>query len=64
MPQELAAALYIDALTDPTHRTALLHEAAVLIDGSVPEVRATHDVRQWRTRILDAQRSARAANTG
>jgi len=64
VPQELAAALYAEALTDPTRRTALLHEAAVLIDGLVPEVRATHDVREWRTRILAAQRSAGTAHTG
>jgi hypothetical protein len=59
-PQELAAALYVQALTDPASRAALLHEAAGLIDGLVPEVRATHEVRQWRTRILEAQQMAAA----
>jgi hypothetical protein len=56
VPQELAAALYAQALADPTHRAALLHEAAVLIDGLVPEVRATHDVKRWRAWVLEAQR--------
>ncbi len=55
-PQELAAALYAQALTDPANRTALLQEAARLIDGLAAEIRATHDVRQWRARILEAQR--------
>ena len=55
-PAELAAALYAQALTDPTHRAALLHEAAVLMDGLVPEVRATHEVKRWRTWISEAQR--------
>jgi hypothetical protein len=55
-PAELAAALYAQALADPTHRAALLHEAAVLIDGLVPEVRATHEVKRWRTWISEAQR--------
>jgi hypothetical protein len=56
-PQELAAALYAQALTDPANRATLLHEAAHLIDGLVPEVRATHDVHQWHTRIVEAQRT-------
>ena len=57
-PQELAAALYVQALTDPSRRPALLHEAAGLVDGLVPEVRATHDVRQLRAWILEAQQGA------
>jgi hypothetical protein len=60
-PQELAAALYAEALTDPANRTALLREATRLIDGLLPELRATHDVRQWRARILDAQRASGTA---
>ena len=55
-PQELAAALYAQALAEPPHRAALLREAAVLMDGLVPEVRATHDVKRWRAWILEAQR--------
>ncbi len=54
-PQELAVALYAQALTNPGNRAVLLHEAVQLLDGLVPEVRATHDVRQWRARILEAQ---------
>lgn len=57
-PLELAAALYAQALTDPTKCGALLHEAAGLIDGLGPDVRAMHDVRQWRARILEAQQQA------
>lgn len=64
VPQELAAALYVQALTDPAQRAPLLHEAAVLIDGLTPEVRAVHDVRQWRARILDAQRASGTAKGG
>jgi len=59
-PQELAAALYAQALSDPGKRVALLHEATVLIDGLAPEVRATHDVQQWRARILQAQQAVTA----
>jgi tetratricopeptide (TPR) repeat protein len=59
-PQELAAALYAQALCDPGKRVALLHEATALIDGLAPEVRATHDVQRWRARILEAQRSGTA----
>jgi tetratricopeptide (TPR) repeat protein len=59
-PKELAAALYAQALAEPTNRGALLHEAAGLIDGLVPEVRATREVRQWRAWILQAQ-TARTA---
>jgi len=57
LPEELAAALYVDALADSGKRAALLHEALTLIDGLAPEIRATHDVRKWRERILEAQRS-------
>lgn len=60
-PKELAAALYVQALTAPANRAALLHEAAALIDGLVPEVRATREVRQWRTWVVQAQ-TARTAN--
>ncbi len=55
LPQELAAALYAEALTDPARRAALLREAAGLINELAPELRATHDVRQWRERIKQAQ---------
>lgn len=59
-PQELAAALFAQALADPTHRAALLHESRALIDGLVPEVRATHDVQRWRGWILQAQTAGTA----
>ena len=56
VPEELAVALYAQALTDSDKRAALLHEALTLIDGLTPEIRSTHDVQQWRGRILEAQR--------
>lgn len=37
---------------------ALLHEAATLVDAAPPELRALHDVRQWRRRIHQAQQGA------
>jgi tetratricopeptide (TPR) repeat protein len=57
-PKELAAALYVQALTDPAKRVSLLREASGLMDRLVPEVRATHEARQWRARIEAAQRSS------
>ncbi|MGH8268209.1 MAG: hypothetical protein ACRETS_12885, partial [Steroidobacteraceae bacterium] len=55
LPQELAAALYAEALAAPGKRAALLHEAAGLIAGLAPEVAASHDERLWRALILKAQ---------
>ena len=55
LPEELAVALYVQALTDSGKRTALLREALTMIDGVAPEIRATHDIRQWRARIVEAQ---------
>jgi hypothetical protein len=52
--QELAAALYAEALAEPAKRAALLHEAGALLDGLSPEVRATHGVRLWRTWVRQA----------
>jgi hypothetical protein len=56
LPQELAVGLYVQALTDSGKRAALLHEALALIDGLAPEIRSTHEVQQWRGRVLAAQR--------
>ena len=56
-PYELARALYVQALTDPVRRAALLHEAAGLIDALPSEIRAVRDVQRWRTRIYEAQRN-------
>ncbi len=47
-PFELACALYAQALTDPAHHAALLAEAARLIDGLKPSIRALRDVQMWR----------------
>jgi hypothetical protein len=51
LPVELAAALYAQALADPTKSASLLHEAGTLIEGVAPELRTVHDVRQWREYI-------------
>ncbi len=59
-PQELAAALYAQALTDAGNRTQLLQEARRLMEGLGPEIRATHDVRRWRAWILEAQQAPRS----
>lgn len=54
-PVELAGALYAQALTDKKQGSALLHEAAALVDTAPAELRALHDVRLWRARIHQAQ---------
>ena len=53
--QELAVALYAEALADSAKRTALLRESLGLLDGLAPEIRATHDIRQWRAWVVEAQ---------
>jgi tetratricopeptide (TPR) repeat protein len=53
---ELAAALYAQALAEPGQRHALLQEAAALIDGLAPQLKALHDVLQWRERVQKGQR--------
>jgi hypothetical protein len=55
---ELAVAIYVEALTDPKRRAALLREAAALIDGMPPELRALHSMRRWRERIRAASGAA------
>jgi hypothetical protein len=59
---DLAAALYVTALTDAANRTALLHEASALVAGLPPEMRNVIDVRRWRTRIQQAQQGHSAAS--
>jgi hypothetical protein len=54
LPQELAAALYAQSLSDPQKSAALLHEANALMEGLAPELRPVHDVRQWREYIQQA----------
>ncbi|HEV2284567.1 MAG TPA: hypothetical protein VGR80_00880, partial [Steroidobacteraceae bacterium] len=56
VPFELAPALYAEALADREHRTALLAEAAGLLDHLAPEIRALRDTRMWRALIAEAQR--------
>jgi len=57
LPLELASALYVEALTDPKTSAALLLEAARLVEALPAELRSTHDVRQWREPIRQAQQS-------
>jgi hypothetical protein len=53
---ELARTLYAQAIIDPSHRTALLHEAASLLDSLPPQMQALHSARLWRDRIREATR--------
>jgi tetratricopeptide (TPR) repeat protein len=55
LPYEMANALYAQALADPKQAAALLREAVSLFDKLPPSMRNLHDVRQWRTRIQQAQ---------
>jgi tetratricopeptide (TPR) repeat protein len=55
LPYEMANALYAQALTDPKQAAALLREATSLFEKLPPSMRNLHDVRQWRTRIQQAQ---------
>jgi hypothetical protein len=57
-PLELAAALYAEALTDKSKSRVLLREAAALVESRPATLRALHDVRQWRERIVAAERGA------
>jgi tetratricopeptide (TPR) repeat protein len=57
-PLEFAAALYAQSLTDKNKSAALLREAAGLVDGLPPTLRALHDVRQWRDLIQQARQGA------
>ena len=44
---------------NPGSEPALLREAAALMDGLAPEMRALHDVQRWREWIRQAQQGAR-----
>ena len=48
---ELARALYAQALIEPERRTALLKEAASLVDAVPAQMRALRSVRVWSDRI-------------
>jgi hypothetical protein len=54
-PIELAAALYAQALADAAHRSALLKEAAALLEAAAPPLKPLREIRQWRERIRQAQ---------
>jgi hypothetical protein len=60
VPLELARALYVESLTDPTKKAATLQEAAKLIDGLAPTLQPLHDTRLWREWIRGAQHGAAA----
>jgi len=62
-PVEPASALFAQALTDKTQSAALLREASALLDAAPANLRALHDVRQWRERIREAQRGSSASIT-
>jgi tetratricopeptide (TPR) repeat protein len=57
---ELARALYAQALIEPEHRTALLREAASLVDAVPAQMRALRSVRVWSDRIHTAMREPAA----
>jgi tetratricopeptide (TPR) repeat protein len=59
---ELARALYAQALTDPSHRAALLQEAAALLQSVPPQMQALHSVRIWHDRVRDALRAPSASS--
>ena len=55
---ELAGALYAQSLVDPSHRDALLREAAAKLDALPAAMRPMHDVKLWRDFVSAAQRGA------
>lgn len=54
VPIELAMELYAQALSDPAHRDALLHESSALLDAAPASIRALHDIQLWRQRVESA----------
>jgi tetratricopeptide (TPR) repeat protein len=50
----VAKTLYVEALTDPARRAALLREAAAIIDATPLTIQSLGDVRLWRNRIRAA----------
>ena len=52
----LATALYANAMADPAHRAALLHEAADRLAGLPSELRHSHSVALWRKMVDTASR--------
>jgi len=63
-PVELARALFAQALTDKTRSTALLREAAALLDATPPAIRNLHDIKQWRERVRSARSAAQVRGAG
>jgi hypothetical protein len=51
---ELAAALYAQALADPSRRAALLRESRGLLAGLPGPMKSLATVRTWTRRIQDA----------
>jgi hypothetical protein len=58
---ELARALYAQALIEPEHRTALLKEAASLVDAVPTQMAALRSVRVWSDRIHAAMHAPAAS---
>ena len=55
VPVDLAKVLYVQSLTEPEHRVALLSEAAHLLTGLAPQVQESREVREVRERIRAGQ---------
>jgi hypothetical protein len=50
-----ASALYVQAMADPAHRSALLKESTALMNALAPDFKKLLYVQTWRQRI-DASR--------
>jgi hypothetical protein len=51
---EMASALYVQSLTDPGRRSALLREARALLDGLPAELKALNSTRLWANQVGQA----------
>jgi tetratricopeptide (TPR) repeat protein len=51
---EMASALFVQALTDPARRAALLREARSILDGVPGPVKSLQSTRTWSDRIREA----------
>jgi hypothetical protein len=51
---EMASALYVQALTDPARRAALLREARTILDRVPEPVKSLVSTRTWSDRIREA----------
>jgi hypothetical protein len=51
---EIAKTLFVEALTDPPRRAALLHEATAMMDALPESMRSLGEVKRWRERVRAA----------